>query len=137
MADGADDERGRLREAARRVDGACADLRRPSRAEAIELWRAVSSGSWSLVDHFESDGRRYIVARRNAPGANGARALTAREREVAWQAAQGHANKLIGYELGISPSSVATHLRRASEKLGVETRAELIALVRKLFAGEG
>ena len=40
--------------------------------------------------------------------------------------AQGHANKLIGYELGLSPSTVAMHLSNASAKLGAKSRVELV-----------
>jgi DNA-binding CsgD family transcriptional regulator len=41
----------------------------------------------------------------------------------------GHPNKLIGYSLGLSVSSVATHLASAMRKLGVRSRVELIELL--------
>jgi hypothetical protein len=34
--------------------------RNPERA--LQLWRALVDGRWSLVDSFETDGRRYVVA---------------------------------------------------------------------------
>ena len=43
-------------------------------------------------------------------------------------ATRGKSNKLIAYELGIAPSTVATHIASAKRKLGVRTRVELIAL---------
>jgi DNA-binding NarL/FixJ family response regulator len=84
-------------------------------------------GRWSLVDRFESDGRRFMVAHRNEPDVRDPRALSKRERQVVAFAATGHSNKLIGYELGVSPSSVAKHLGVAARKLGVRSRAELVA----------
>jgi hypothetical protein len=38
---------------------------------------------WSLVEAFESDGRRYLVARKNDPKVDYPRALSERERQVA------------------------------------------------------
>lgn len=129
------DARERLREAVRRVDRARGRLRRSDPGEALELWRGLVSGRWSLVDHFEGGGRRFVVARRNDPAVPDPRALGLRERQVVWYASLGHANKLIGYELGLSTSCVATHLSRAMAKLGVATRADLIALVRAVASG--
>jgi DNA-binding NarL/FixJ family response regulator len=41
-------------------------------------------------------------------------------------AALGHTNKLIAYELGLAVPTVAGHLRRAMDKLGLDSRSELI-----------
>ncbi|PZR18660.1 MAG: hypothetical protein DI536_01910 [Archangium gephyra] len=95
----------------------------------LEQWKVMVDGRWSLVDHFDRDGRRYYVARRNTPSL-GADGLTLRERQVASFAALGHANKLIAYELGLSTSTVATHLSSAARKLGGSSRVELIAKLR-------
>jgi DNA-binding NarL/FixJ family response regulator len=65
-----------------------------------------------------------------APAAADLSALTQREREIVWYASLGHSNKLIGYELGLPASTVATHLTRVSQKLGVASRIDLIARVR-------
>lgn len=94
--------------------------------EATEQWRALVSGRWSLVDQFESDGRRFLVARVNERGSTRVAALTARETQVVELAALGHANKLIAYELGLSVATVARTLARAATKLGASTRVELI-----------
>jgi DNA-binding CsgD family transcriptional regulator len=91
------------------------------------------AGRWSLVDHFERSGRRYLVARRNDPSVRDPRALNLRERQVVWYASLGHSNKLIGYQLGLSFSTVATHLANATRKRGVASRVELIALVRSVL----
>lgn len=124
-----------LRAAARAVDRARARaVREPS--EGLRLWRALVDGRWSLVDQFDSDGRRLIVARRNDPELRRARALTRRERQVLAFLGQGHANKLIAYELGLPVSTVAGHLAAAARKLGVRTRVELARLARQILSLE-
>jgi len=118
--------RQRLREQAFAIDHArskrCADPH-----EALALWKALIAGRWSLVDRFDSDGRRYFVAIKNDPDVTHPRALTPRERQVAGFAALGLQNKLIAYELDISSAAVSLHLRSALVKLGLAGRAELAA----------
>jgi DNA-binding NarL/FixJ family response regulator len=103
---------------ARAIERARGPLRRSDPDEAVDVWRGLIAGRWSLVDHFDSDGRRYIVAHRNDPATPDPRALTERERQVAAYAALGQSNKLIAYELGLSPSTVGVLLARARAKLG-------------------
>ncbi|MDQ3033769.1 MAG: helix-turn-helix transcriptional regulator, partial [Myxococcota bacterium] len=98
--------------------------------EALELWRALHLGRWSVLDTFDTDGRRFLVARENAPAADPAPSLSRREQQVLDLLALGHSNKVIAYDLGISVSSVATHLRRAATKLGVVGTRELIRWAR-------
>jgi len=121
-----------LRRAARAIDRARGRLRRDDPAEALALWRGLVAGRWSLVDRFESDGRRFVVARRNDPHLPDPRALTLRERQVVSYVAMGHSNKLAAYSLGLSPSSIATHLSSAMRKLGLRTRVSLVATIRAI-----
>jgi DNA-binding NarL/FixJ family response regulator len=121
------DVQDRLREAARAMDRAKSSARRNS-AEALELWQALVLGRWSLVDQFDSDGRRYLIARKNEPWVVDPRKLTQRERQVVAYAALGKGNKLIGYSLGLSTSTVATHLASAMKKLGLRSRVDLAVL---------
>lgn len=116
-----------LRDAVRRIDRARGKMRRADPGHAVEEWRGLVAARWSLVEHFESDGRRYLVARRNDPDAAGPDSLTRRERQVLGYAALGHSNKLIAYELGISASTVGVLLLRAARKLKAHGRAEVIA----------
>lgn len=95
--------------------------------QAAELWTGLCAGRWSLVEHFERDGRRFFLACRNDPQLASLRALTARERQVCTYAAMGYSNKLIAYSLGVSISSVAKHLSRARSKLGGATTLEALA----------
>lgn len=92
--------------------------RRSDPQDSVELWRALVSGRWSVVEHFERDGKRYYLAHKNDPELAPDLALTQRERQVLGYAELGHSDKLIAYSLGLSRSTVATLLARARRKLG-------------------
>ena len=121
-----------LRSAVKDIDRARSSLRRRDPNQALQTWRGLVDGRWSLVDTFDSDGRRYIVARGNEPDARDPRALSVKESRVVGYAALGHSNKEIAYALGIASSTVATHLANAQRKLGTTTRVELVASYRRL-----
>jgi DNA-binding NarL/FixJ family response regulator len=53
-------------------------------------------------------------------------ALTSREREVTGLIQRGMANKAIAATLGMSPATVATHLRSIFKKLRISSRTELL-----------
>lgn len=94
--------------------------------EALALWRALVAGRWSLVDHFDSDGKRFLVARPNEPSpAAVLEALTPREAQVLAYARMGHSNKLIAYELGLSPAAISEHLHLAMLKLAIRDPSEI------------
>ncbi len=114
-----------LRDAARAIDRARTRDRREV-LEAIDEWRGLIAARWTLVDHFESDGRRYLCARRNDSVAPSSAGLTDREYQVVAFLTLGHSTKLIAYELGIAPSTVRVLLGRAAAKLGAKSREELI-----------
>ena len=115
-----------LRNGVRLMEVARGDLRRDKPFKAVDAWRGLVSCRWSLLDQFESDGKRYVIARRNDARINGFAALTDRERQAVSYAALNHTNKLIAYEIGISPSTVGVLLHRATRKMGVTSRRELI-----------
>ena len=117
-----------------RMRGALDQLREAvlARAQAEEhgqpadpAWNAVLAGRWSLVDRFDSDGRRYVVAYRNPAGVLDPRRLTPREEGVTALAAIGQSNKEIASQLGVSQSTVATLLASALNKLGLSSRTML------------
>ena len=56
------------------------------------------------------------------------RALSARERAVAGLVLQGLRNKEIASELGVTEGTVKVHLHKVFEKLGINSRTELIIL---------
>ncbi|HUB09556.1 MAG TPA: LuxR C-terminal-related transcriptional regulator [Myxococcales bacterium] len=118
-----------LREAAVARERARGQLRREAPEEAVEMWHALVAGRWSIVDRFDRDGRRFLIAHENEPVAMGPRALTARERQVVTQVAMGHSNKLVAYELGLSVGAVSAYLNGAMRKLGLDSRLDLARLV--------
>lgn len=122
-----------LRFAAKSIDKARGKLRRTDPLQALALWKGLVDGQFSLVDHFDTDGKRYILLKRNAPETLKHRALSFRERQVLTAAAQGLSNKLIAYELGLTDSTVSTLLQRAFQKLNISSRLQLIELAHQLL----
>jgi DNA-binding CsgD family transcriptional regulator len=116
-----------LREAVRAMDKARGRARRTAPDEALEGWKALVDARWTLLDHFDSDGRRFVVARRNTSDVPDAAELTERERQVLAYAALGHTNKLVAYELGITASTVRVLFARAAKKLGASSREDAVA----------
>lgn len=94
--------------------------------EATSLWRGLVDARWTVIDHYDHDGRRYFVAHENSVSLQTPFRLSPREREVAALAALGSSNKLIGYELGISVSAVGACLASGIRKLGLPSRAALV-----------
>lgn len=125
-----------LRRAVLASEQAKSSQRRMSSQEALETWQALVAGRWSLVEHFESDGKRLLLAHKNDPELPDPRGLSLRERQVVAFAALGHSGQLTAYQLGLTRSTVARHLARAMAKLGVSTRAELLQRVRGGSANE-
>ena len=98
--------------------------------KALEVWQGLVRGQWSLVDWFDSDGRRFILVVPNLPGLGDPRGLTERELQAATFAALGESNKLIAYRLGISKQRVSLLVKTATKKLGAKTRAALVLKMR-------
>jgi len=101
---------------------------RGQRLDALEAWRALVMGKWSLVDRFDRDGRRYLVAVPNEMATPDPRALSVRERQALALHAFGYSGKLIAYQLGLAPSTVSQILRRARRKLGLRSLNDVFAL---------
>ncbi|RYZ06776.1 MAG: response regulator transcription factor [Myxococcales bacterium] len=125
-----------LREAARRMDRARCRGQGASPDEALGLWRALVDGRWSLIERFESDGRRVLVARQNPPRARKHRALSEQEQKVVALLALGHSVKLCAYELGRAESTTSEIARSALRKLGLSSRAELLEMHGALMGAE-
>src|SRR5258706_7579778 len=128
--------RNSLAAAAQSVDRSRGRLRRADPEEAVALWRALVAGHWSLIDHFDHDGRRFLVAHRNRliDPILSLRSLSDREQQTALLAALGHTNKLIAYDLGVSPNTAAVYLRRAAAKLGASSRVSLVQILSSMTA---
>lgn len=105
-----------------------AKTRRFDEKKSVAEWRALVDGRWSVIDFADRDGKRFVIARRNAPKGRDRLAITDTERQVLAHAALGYSNKTIAYELGLAMSTVSVHLRRGLSKLGLKSRTELIGL---------
>ncbi|MFT3695830.1 MAG: hypothetical protein QM831_22025 [Kofleriaceae bacterium] len=106
---------------------------------ALEVWQGLVSGRWSIVDAIDTDGKRLVLAVKNAPSVEfgeqssmsfGTR-LSVHDARVAALAAMGNRDKEIAYTLGITLGAVASALRRARLAFGVATRAELAVAWRR------
>ena len=110
-------------------------MRRAEPEEALRLWQSMVECRWTLVDQFERDGKRYLLARVNE-SATKLPQLSRREAQVSAMASVGHSNKMIAYELGVKEGTVVKHLARARQKLRANTFDELVAKVVPGFASD-
>jgi two-component system nitrate/nitrite response regulator NarL len=103
--------------------------------ETVSRGRAASESFGSsaeevLVDT-EVNGARYLLVRMRRLGCNRIQ-LSPREQEIVRMVAKGHPNKVIADVLNISSWTVCTHLRRIFAKLGVGSRAAMVAQLLEL-----
>jgi DNA-binding NarL/FixJ family response regulator len=123
----APDVRARLREAVRHMDHARTRQGRQHSEASLSAWPALIEGRWSMVDRFEADGRRFIVALRNDPAHPDPRGLTQRERQVADSLGRGQNIQATAYALGLSASAITKAADQAQHKLGLASRVDLAA----------
>lgn len=124
--------REQLREAVRRMDEARTRAGRADPMKALDLWHGLLAGRWSLVDHFDGDGRRFLLARKNDPEAPHPSALARRQRQVVFYASLGWSLQQIAFALGLAESTVGRHLSVALVKLGLPSRAELVRVTTEM-----
>jgi DNA-binding CsgD family transcriptional regulator len=121
-----------LRDAVLAIDRARTRRGRADPLAALELWQALLAGRWSLVEHFDSDGRRFLLARRNDPAVSRPPGVTPRQRQVLFYASLGLSNQEIGYALGLAENTVSTHVASGLTRLGLPNRGELIRVATEL-----
>jgi len=128
------ERREHLARAVRRIDRARTREGRADPLRALQLWQGLLAGRWAVLERLESDGRRFLVVRKNEPrapmGERGA-ALTRRRRQVLFFAEAGLSNKEIAYTLGIRAETVRSHLAAGLAQLGL-SRSELVELASRL-----
>ncbi len=122
----ASEARDALKNAGKHTERARGRLRTREPEAAIYAWKGLVSGRWTLLDHVETDGKRYILARQNDVAVDGLAVLTMRERQALAYAAMRQTNKLIAYEMGITAATVGVLLHRAAKKLSTTSREGLI-----------
>jgi DNA-binding CsgD family transcriptional regulator len=94
--------------------------------EPAALADGARPGAENVLIDTELDGMRYLLIR--MPGTDQNRALLSpRELEIVRMVAQGHQNKIIAGILNISTWTVCAHVRRIFAKLGVSSRAAMVA----------
>jgi len=93
--------------------------------EALRLWRGLVSGQWSLVDHFEWQGQRFLAARENAPHAGDPRGLSEFEDACLHYYLRNASTDEIAFALGRSPATVGKALSGVARRLGFPSRALL------------
>ena len=126
--------RAALKRAVVAVENAKTRKGRKDQDASLSAWQGLVAARWSVVDQFESDGRRYVVARENEPAAPPLESLSKRERQIVGYVALGHSSKLIAYELGLADSTVRVLLHRAMRKLGVHDQRSLAAVFMRQMA---
>lgn len=93
---------------------------------ADQLSTGTDDRAEEILFDAEIDGSRYLLVR--MPKCEKIH-LSPREQEIVRMVAEGHPNKIIAGVLNISSWTVCTHLRRIFAKLGVGSRAAMIARV--------
>ena len=101
--------------------------------EAIDDWRALVEGRYSVVPRDDSDGKRHYLLVRNQAITEPHARFTAREIEVLRVAARGFTGKGIAYALGLSEASVSTALGSAAAKVGLRSRLALVDVASAMF----
>lgn len=130
---GAQAHEGALVDAVLASERARGPLRKKDPDEATATWRALVAGEYTIVESVERDGKRLLLARKNEPDVGGLAKLTTLEAACAYFTALGHPQKLIGYELGITPSAAARGTRDAVAKLRLQSPEELVRVVGPLL----
>jgi two-component system nitrate/nitrite response regulator NarL len=97
---------------------------RKSAGKALES--ETDEASEEVLVDTEIQGSRYLLVRIPKPRSGRIR-LSPREQEIVRMVAKGHPNKVIADVLNISSWTVCTHLRRIFAKLGVGSRAAMVA----------
>lgn len=107
------------------------------KASAGAVLAQPESNSEEVLIDTEVDGARYLLVRLPRSARCRIR-LSPREQEIVRMVAKGHPNKVIADVLNISSWTVCTHLRRIFAKLGVGSRAAMVAqlLEMKILPGD-
>lgn len=118
--------RERIKASVLAIDSIRAPKERSRGQQALQSWHPLTGARWTIVDRYEENGRRFIVARENQMDTVGLDLLTDRERQVVVHAALGLSTKQIAYTLGISEVTVRVLTARAARRLGVRTKKALL-----------
>ncbi len=104
--------------------------------ESLQAFEGLVAGRWSIVQSFESDGRRYLIAIQNQPGQVAASAVSPNQAHALLLRAQGLAYKVVSYELGLSEGKTHHLVQQGMSKLGIARETDLPLLFRQQAAAE-
>lgn len=121
-----------LRRAVTDMERARGSLRRKDASGALSLWRELIAGRWTLVERFETDGRRFLVAHANPPDAVPLRELTPRQNVIVRLLVEGRSEARIASELGLSPGAISQQVHAVLRKFRLRGRGALIDLACRL-----
>jgi DNA-binding NarL/FixJ family response regulator len=111
-------------------------LKRTKRATLLDALADVQAGGSPMSSHVA---RKVVQCFQASPASGGGseiEQLTPREREVLDLLARGYAFKEVSDMLGISITTVGTHIRRIYEKLHVHSRAQAVAAYTQSARGD-
>jgi DNA-binding CsgD family transcriptional regulator len=94
--------------------------------DEVSVEQSFSGDEDAVLLDLEVDGVRCVLVV-TRPETSHSVVLSPREQEIARMVAQGYPNKTIAAVLEISSWTVSTHLRRVFAKLGVRSRAAMVA----------
>lgn len=102
-------------------------VRQATNGTSLSTLREPDGGAREVILDMEVDGVRCLLIRSQPKFPRVQVKLSPREREIARMVAKGHPDKSIAAALKISYWTVCTHLRRIFSKLGVGSRAAMVA----------
>lgn len=97
-------------------------LKRAAADELVNAIRVVHGGK-AFVDPTVA---RVLMEELRTPSQTGVNSLTSREREVLILMAKGQNNQEVGATLNLSPKTVDFHRANLMQKLGLQTRADVV-----------
>lgn len=113
-------------------------LKRAAADDLIHAIRTVARGGIFLDPSLAGRVVDGLTGRSGQPGSHTGDALSDREDEVLRLIARGFTNREIAAQLGVSVKTVETHKARAMEKIGVASRAGIVAhAIRAGWMSEG
>jgi DNA-binding NarL/FixJ family response regulator len=107
-------------------------LKNASPDELVRAVKATAAGGTALSPGVAAKVIAQMASGRPAAAQEQIEPLSERELDVLRLAGQGHTNKAIGLELGISDRTVQGHLANIYGKLGVSSRTEAVTRALKL-----
>lgn len=92
--------------------------------DAGSVWQELLDGNWSLVEHEDRDGQRFLLLRKEPR--RHPRALTTSERQALSLLASGLDGKRLAAELDVTQSTASEHVLNGLRKLGFRDQIDFL-----------